>query len=147
MAEAGSICIEAVVIPFSLFIPLIKNVAEVLIKVVDSYETAQHNKRIAKLLEERIKAANTVIEPLKQDKLNSPIHYANLQRLVLVLKKMETFCEEITQYNKLQKILEAKSIESKYKDLCEEYDSSVSALSLSVNVSSLSILVEFKDNR
>src|ERR1043166_4418129 len=100
MSEAISIAIETVVIPFSQFFPLIKDVGEILIKIMDLYNTAQHNKKITKLLAERIAAANSAVSILREDDLHTPTHYANLQRLVQVLQNMKKFSEDITQYNK-----------------------------------------------
>ncbi|RIA93206.1 kinase-like domain-containing protein [Glomus cerebriforme] len=45
---------------------------------------------------------------------------------------MKKFAEEITQYNKLQKLLGSKNIESKYQELCKEYDSSISSLNFNL---------------
>src|SRR2546423_12025381 len=113
MSEAASIIIETIVIPFSQFFPLIKDVGEILIKIMDLYNTAQHNRRLTKLLADRIAAANSAVSVLREDDLHTPQHYANLQRLLQVLRNMEKFSEDITQYNKLHKFLESKSIESK----------------------------------
>src|ERR1043166_6751221 len=92
-------------IPFSQFIPFIKNESEVLSKVTELYKAAQHNKKIIKLLMERIAAANFALGLLRNDNLHTLTHYTNLQRLVQVIQKMKTYSEEIAQYNKLQKFL------------------------------------------
>src|ERR1043165_1231402 len=112
---------ETISIPFSQFIPLIKDVSEVLIEATELYQTAQHNKRIAKLVLERINAANSAVS-LKEDDLHTLTNYTNLQRLAQVIRKMKKFIENITSFNKLQKFLDSKLIESQFNELCEEYD-------------------------
>ncbi|RGB42093.1 kinase-like domain-containing protein [Rhizophagus diaphanus] len=47
---------------------------------------------------------------------------------------MNKFIEEITQYNTVQKFLVAKKIENEYKELCKEYDSSMTLLSFNLLV-------------
>src|SRR5436190_19839243 len=73
---------------------------------------------------ERISAANSAVSVL-QDNLASKDH-TNLQRLVQVLQEMKEYIEDITKYNKVQKFLEAKTVEQKFKDLRKEYDDSIS---------------------
>ncbi len=100
------------VIPFAQFFPLIRNVDEILNKVIDLYKTAQHNKNTTKILMERIIAANSAVNLLQaREDLFTSKDYVNLQRLVQVLQKMKKFIEEITQYNTVQKIMRDKSIE------------------------------------
>ncbi|RIA99620.1 kinase-like domain-containing protein, partial [Glomus cerebriforme] len=125
----------SVVLPFAQFFPLIKEVSDILNKVTDLYKTAQHNKNITKILMERIAAANSAVNILQaREDLFTSNYYKSLQRLVKVLHNMKKFAEEITQYNKLQKLLGSKNIESKYQELSKEYDSSISSLSFILTV-------------
>ncbi|POG74739.1 kinase-like domain-containing protein [Rhizophagus irregularis DAOM 181602=DAOM 197198] len=84
---------------------------------------------------ERISAANTSVGILqaREDLLNSN-YYKSLQRLVRVLRNMKKFIEDITQYNTVQKFLGAKKIESEFKELCKEYDSSMTSLNFNLLV-------------
>src|SRR5688572_11114668 len=97
--------VATTVIPRSQFVRLIKDVNEILSKVTELYETAQHNKNITKILMERIAAANSTVNIL-QDDLTSK-DYTSLQRLVQVLQQMRKYIEEIVQFNTVQKFLEA----------------------------------------
>src|SRR2546421_12537028 len=110
MSEATSIAIETIVIPFSQFFPLIMDVGDMLNNIMGLYNSARHNKRLTKLLADRIAAANSAVSVLREDDLHTRQHYANLQRLFQVLRNMENFSKEMTQYNKLHKFLESKSI-------------------------------------
>src|SRR6266540_3738484 len=114
-AETISAAVElttATVIPFAQFFPLIRDVADILNKVIDLYKTAQHNKNITKILMERIIAANSAVNLLQaREDLFTSKNYTSLQRLVQVLQKMKKYIEEITQYNTVQKFIGAKSIE------------------------------------
>ncbi|CAI2194753.1 5249_t:CDS:2, partial [Funneliformis geosporum] len=123
------------VIPFTQFMPLVKEVTDVLNGVIDLYKTAQHNKNITKVLMERIIAANFSVEMIKaREDLFTLNNYTSLQRLIQVLKKMIKFIEEITQYNTVQKFLSAKSIEKQFKALCKDYDSSINLLNFILTV-------------
>ncbi|CAB4391634.1 unnamed protein product [Rhizophagus irregularis] len=119
----------SVVIPLSQFIPLIRDVSEIFSKVTDLYRSAQHNKNITMILMERISTANISVNILQaREDLLTSIYYKSLQRLVQVLHNMIKFIEDITQYNTVQKFLGAKKIENGFKELCKEYDSSMTLL-------------------
>ncbi|RIA88661.1 kinase-like domain-containing protein [Glomus cerebriforme] len=116
----------SVVLPFVQFSPLIKEISDILNKVMDIYKTARHNKNITKILIERIASANSAVYILQtREDLFTSYYYKSLQILVKVLHNIRKFAEEITQYNKVQKLLGSKNIESKYQELCKEYDSSI----------------------
>ena len=132
----SEVCIE---IPFAQFDQLIKEVAIILEKFMDLYHAAQHNKRIAKLLLERITEANSSVNFLRYDDLYSSTQYANLQSLIEVLQKMKSYSKEITQYNTLIKFLRTKTIESQFNELCKDYDTSIDSLNLT-------LMVDFKAN-
>src|ERR1043165_185977 len=115
------------VIPHSQFEPLINEVYEILSKVKESYETAQHNKNITQILMERISAAYSAVRILQEDALHNT-RYVNLQKLVQVLQQIRKYAEEITQYDTLQIIFEYDIIEQKFKDLRNKYDNGISLL-------------------
>jgi len=126
---------SSTVIPFAQFVPFIKDVAEILNSVTDLYRTAQHNKNITKILTERIAAAYSAVSILQtREDLFTSKNYSSLQRLVQVLQKMKKYIKEITQYNTVQKFLGAKLIENQFKELCKEYDSSISLLNFTLTV-------------
>ncbi|CAB4434222.1 unnamed protein product [Rhizophagus irregularis] len=125
----------SVAIPLSQFIPLIKDVSDIFSKVTELYRSAQHNKNITRILLERVSAANISVNILQaREDLLTSIYYKSLQRLVGVLHNMNEFIKEITQYNTVQKFLVAKKIENEYKELCKEYDSSMTLLSFNLLV-------------
>ena len=52
-------------------------------RVFETYEVARHNKRITRLLMERISVANAFLTPLREENRADPIpYYENMQRLV-----------------------------------------------------------------
>ncbi|CAG8496921.1 4403_t:CDS:2 [Rhizophagus irregularis] len=125
----------SVVIPLSQFIPLIRDVFEIFSKVTDLYRSAQHNKNITMILMQRISTANISVNILQaREDLLTSIYYKSLQRLVQVLHNMIKFIEDITQYNTVQKFLGAKKIENGFKELCKEYDSSMTLLNFNLLV-------------
>jgi len=99
---------------------------------MNTYNT---NKRICQILTERIYVANSTIERLTtREDLSSKSFYTSLQRLVRVLQRMKKYIEEISQYNNMQKITGAKSIEKLFKELCQEYDSAIISLNFALTV-------------
>ena len=78
--------------PFAKFVPLIKEVTEIHIKVTDIYGTAQHCKNIKKNFMERISLVNSAVNILqKREDLFTSHYYTSLQRLVRVLQNMIKF--------------------------------------------------------
>ncbi|CAG8723439.1 4460_t:CDS:2 [Rhizophagus irregularis] len=126
ISHSDTITIDTVelIIPPSQFISLIKDVSNILSKVIELYRSAQHNKNITRILVERISVASASINVLHaRDDLLTSTYYKILQRLVQVLHNMKEYIEEITQYNTVQKFLGTEMIEKKFKELCKEYDS------------------------
>ncbi|POG59039.1 kinase-like domain-containing protein [Rhizophagus irregularis DAOM 181602=DAOM 197198] len=84
---------------------------------------------------QRISTANISVNILQaREDLLTSIYYKSLQRLVQVLHNMIKFIEDITQYNTVQKFLGAKKIENGFKELCKEYDSSMTLLNFNLLV-------------
>src|SRR4051812_32679817 len=54
-----------VIVPFSKFIPLVTEVANVLDQIVELYQSAEHNKRICGSLIDRVSAAEAAVRNLK----------------------------------------------------------------------------------
>jgi hypothetical protein len=105
-------------------------IAKILDEVEKLCKMAQHNKNIAEILKERISKANLLVENLQQNNdlltSNYDAGINNLRRLKQVIQNMKKFIEEIT----MQKLLEAETIEEKFKDLNNEYVTSVSNLNV-----------------
>src|ERR1043166_8106247 len=77
----------SVIVPFSKFIPLITEVANILDQIVELYQSAEHNKRICGSLIDRVSAAEAAVRNLKvrRDQNKSFFNQKNLillQRLV-----------------------------------------------------------------
>ncbi|CAB4442957.1 unnamed protein product [Rhizophagus irregularis] len=126
-----------VTIPLSQFIPLIKDVSDIISKVMDLCKSAQHNKNIAKILLERISTANVSVNIIQAREDITLTYYQSLQRLVQVLQDIKDYIEKITQYNTVQKFLGTNTIEKKFKELCEEYDNSIISLNFNLSVNFL----------
>src|SRR5688572_22508072 len=82
---------------------------------------------ITKVLMDRISAESSVVDISKtRDDLFILRYYTNLCKSFQVLQNLNKYVKEITQYNTEQEVL--KTIEKKVKDLCMEYDDSISLL-------------------
>ncbi|GBC03161.1 hypothetical protein RclHR1_00500009 [Rhizophagus clarus] len=124
----------SVAIPFSQFIPLIKDVNDIISEVTDLCKSAQHCKNIVKILLERISTVNVSINILQARGDLTSTYYKSLQRLLQILQGIKIYSKEITQYNTVQKFLGTNTVEKKFKELCEEYDSSIISLNSSLSV-------------
>src|SRR5581483_1670414 len=78
---------------------VVKDVVGVLNKVTDLYCVAKYNKKITKILIERIVMALSALSILRDDNSYDSKYYANLQILVQVLQDMRKYSEDITQYD------------------------------------------------
>jgi hypothetical protein len=130
-----------VIVPFSKFVPLIAEVANILDQIVDLYQSAEHNKRICGSLIDRVSAAEAAVRNLKirRDQNKSFFNQKNLillQRLVHNIQQIKRFVSEVSQLKGLTKYVQAKSIERNFKDLCRDFDSNVGTLNFAITVDS-----------
>ncbi|GBC31718.1 uncharacterized protein OCT59_013053 [Rhizophagus irregularis] len=122
-------------------VELATSVSDIFSKSTESNGSTQHNKNIAKILTERVSAVITSVNILqaREESLTST-YYKGLQRLIQVLHSMKKFIGEIVQHSKMQMYLVGnKKIKKEFKDLCEEYDSSI-------NLLNFNLLVDFMSN-
>ncbi|GBC13887.2 kinase-like domain-containing protein [Rhizophagus irregularis DAOM 181602=DAOM 197198] len=144
--NASSIALDTatnviVPVPFSKFIPLVSEVANILDQIVELYQSAEHNKRICGSLIDRISATVAAVRNLKirRDQNKSFFNQKNLillQRLVNNIQHIKKFVEEVSQLKGLLKYVRTKSIEKNFKELCRDFDSNVATLNFSITVDS-----------
>ncbi|GBC03860.1 hypothetical protein RclHR1_05370005 [Rhizophagus clarus] len=130
-----------VIVPFSKFIPLVTEVANILDQIVELYHSAEHNKRICGALIDRVSAAEAAVRNLKirRDQNKNFFNQKNLillQRLVNNIHQIKKFVGEVSQLKGLTKYVQAKSIEKSFKELCRDFDSNISTLNFSITVDS-----------
>ncbi|CAI2178017.1 1654_t:CDS:10 [Funneliformis geosporum] len=125
------------ILPIISFLPLIKEVAEVINETVEIVQLAEHNKKICGILWYRIHIAETALWNLKNRRDKNENFFSNsnlthLQKLVNIIKKIRKFVEEISQLTGLSKYIQAKSIESNVKELSSEFDFTIQAFHFSL---------------
>src|SRR5436190_4789641 len=130
LSAAATISKEAAVVADTLtpFIPLIGEITQLVADIINLYQTAEHNKRICGSLLSRATAAETAVNMLKirrlenEEVFKSKEYYKNFQKLVIVIGKIKTFIEEVSQIKGLRRFLAAHSIEDQFKEVTEEFD-------------------------
>jgi Mg2+ and Co2+ transporter CorA len=141
----------SVIVPFTKFVPLIKEIGAIFDEIIDVVEAAEHNKRTCKLLENRVQAADLVVKKLRKDKEFNKEFFINknflyLQDLTDIIKRIKKFISEVSQMKSLVKYIRAKNIEKTFADLCKEFDSSFNLLSVSIDAKILEQLKSIDDN-
>jgi serine/threonine protein kinase len=114
--------------------PLIRDVAETLLKIKDLYDTAQHNNKTVELLIIRISKVDRIISILETSETIEKGTYSSLEDLNQVLREMRDYIEQITQSTTLLKFLKAKNSEVEFKKLCSKYDSIMISLNVSLSL-------------
>ncbi|PKK72915.1 kinase-like protein [Rhizophagus irregularis] len=129
------------VVPFSKFIPLTTEVANLLDQIMELYHSAEHNKRICGALIDSVSAAESAIRNLKiRSEQNE--NFFNQKKLILLqtlinnIHQIKRFVEEVGQLKRLIKYAPVKSIEKKFKELCGDFDSNAAALNFANTVDS-----------
>ncbi|CAI2180505.1 15710_t:CDS:2 [Funneliformis geosporum] len=111
---------------------IMRYMIEIFNDVADLYKTAQHCKNITKILMERIFAAVSAVMLQRREDLSK--NHVDLHKLVQTLHNMKIYIEEIIQYDIVQKHLEDKSIENKFKNLCKDFDdNNLSSFAIELN--------------
>ncbi|RGB40246.1 kinase-like domain-containing protein [Rhizophagus diaphanus] len=141
----------ALFVPFTKFVPLIKEIGSIFDEIIDIVEAAEHNKRTCKILQDRVQIAESVVRKLREERgLNRDFfinkNYLYLQELTGTIKQIKKFISDISQMKTLIKYIRAKSIEKTFTELCEEFDSCIDSLSFSIDVE-IDELGQLKDDQ
>ncbi|CAG8633736.1 5659_t:CDS:2 [Dentiscutata heterogama] len=133
--EAASV----IAIPFSKFVPIIGDIVCVTDEITLIYQSAEHNKRISRVLVDRIASVETSIRLLKihkddNKKFFNQENFVVMQKLSDNIQKIKKFIGEVTQLKGLSKYIHAKSIKSTFFDLTNEFDGYINTLKFSIAV-------------
>ncbi|CAG8472816.1 3743_t:CDS:2 [Cetraspora pellucida] len=133
--EAASI----IAIPFSKFVPIINDIVSVTDEITIIYQSAEHNKRISRVLVDRIAAVETSIRLLKIHKDDNKEffnqeNFVVMQKLSDNIQKIKKFIGEVTQLKGLTKYIHAKSIKNTFFDLTSEFDGYINTLKFAIAV-------------
>ncbi|UZO15572.1 uncharacterized protein OCT59_006990 [Rhizophagus irregularis] len=117
-------------------IGLITEIRDLLDKIGETVQAAEHNKRICKALKQRVYVVYLAILDLKvhgDDKECFNENRQYLQNLVDVIKKIREFVADISQMTTLLKsnYNQPKNIEKTFKELCKEFDNCIICIDLS----------------
>ncbi|RGB39158.1 kinase-like domain-containing protein [Rhizophagus diaphanus] len=116
-------------IPLGNFLPLIREMSRLLQEMVDINENAVSNKRICRVMLEKVTTAGSVIINLEKDgNLLTEEYYFYLRELVTVADKIRKFLEEISQLKGLSKYIQANKIENTAMDLNKKLDLTIQIL-------------------
>ncbi|KAG9293214.1 hypothetical protein G9A89_010585 [Geosiphon pyriformis] len=128
------------------FIPLINDVTKLIRSIAELYQTAQHNKKICRLLLERVRIVEFAIEDMITDKenLQQKEYYKNFTELLTVIRKIEKFIKKVSNVHGLRKFLNAYSIEDEFKNLTQDFDDLIRALNFATTLQIQSLLEKSK---
>lgn len=116
------------VVPYKKFYPLIDEIGNILVKVDEITETAEHNKWICEVLKRRVYAINLAVLDFKFYRNKRVIYneknFLCLQNLITVLTRIKKFISVISQMNTLlrSKYIRQKNMEKTFKDICKDFD-------------------------
>jgi hypothetical protein len=105
-----------------------------------SYENAQYNKEICKILVDRVIAAEFEINELilKKEKFSSNQTYYKLKNFISCLKKIKNFINDISQISqspKFKKFFSSdSSIKEKFQEIINEFDKCIIDLKLAMTI-------------
>ncbi|CAG8699513.1 2945_t:CDS:2 [Dentiscutata erythropus] len=130
---------SVIAIPFSKFVPIIGDIVSVTDEITLIYQSAEHNKRISRVLVDRIAAVETSIRLLKihkddNKKFFNQENFVVMQKLSDNIQKIKKFIGEVTQLKGLSKYIHAKSIKSTFFDLTNEFDGYINTLKFAIAV-------------
>ncbi|CAG8823307.1 29878_t:CDS:1, partial [Racocetra persica] len=133
--EAASL----IAIPFSKFVPIINDIVSFTDEITGIYQSAEHNKRISRVLVDRVAAADSSIRLLKihrddnKDFFNQE-NFVVMQKLSDNIQKIKKFIAEVTQLKGLTKYIHAKSIENTFFELTSEFDGYTNTLKFGIAI-------------
>ncbi|RIA89380.1 kinase-like domain-containing protein [Glomus cerebriforme] len=110
------------------FIPLIELAAAAIIEIMNIFQTSQYNKRICNSLLDRARLAEIAIDQLlrrrneNEKKFKNQLWYNAFHRFVIILDKIKTFGEKISQLRGIKSFLKVNNISETFNNLMTEYD-------------------------
>ncbi|CAG8557538.1 9081_t:CDS:2, partial [Racocetra fulgida] len=128
-----------IAIPFSKFVPIINDIVSFTDEITGIYQSAEHNKRISRVLVDRVAAADSSIRLLKihkddnKDFFNQE-NFVIMQKLSDNIQKIKKFIAEVTQLKGLTKYIHAKSIENTFFELTSEFDGYTNTLKFGIAI-------------
>ncbi|CAG8735279.1 6348_t:CDS:2, partial [Cetraspora pellucida] len=124
------------------FVPWLREIAEIVEKLVIFYQNVEHNKRICGVLMVRIQAARASINSLEicacefpeSTDFFTPENYINLRNFKLFLKKIEEFIKKVQNIQNYQFFLDKNSIKNEFYDLIDKFDDYMKSLNFSMAI-------------
>ncbi|CAG8744550.1 20970_t:CDS:2 [Dentiscutata erythropus] len=130
---------STVAVPFSRFLPIVDDVVKIFEEIAKLYQSAEHNRRICGTLFDRVIAAEAAIRTLKirRDEHKEFFNQQNfviMQKFLRNIENIKKFINDVSQLKGLSKYIQAKSIETTFHELTEEFDRFVSILNLTITI-------------
>ncbi|EXX53753.1 uncharacterized protein OCT59_028458 [Rhizophagus irregularis] len=122
------------------YLPLIKVAIDLIIKIIDIYETAEYNKNICETLVNRVKLTETAINTLQrrkqknEDKLRDEGYYKAFNRFIYVLTEIKEFAAEITNIHGFRKYTRAYFVKENFHKLTNDYDIAMKDLHFTIAI-------------
>ncbi|PKY46742.1 hypothetical protein RhiirA4_444481 [Rhizophagus irregularis] len=122
------------------FIPLIGLAATAIVEIINIYQTSQYNKRICNSLLDRARLSEIAIDQLirrrKENEKNfkSQVWYHAFNRFVVILGKIKTFAEKVSQLQGFKVYFKARSVSEKFNLLMDDYDNAMKDLNFTMAI-------------
>ncbi|KAG9288684.1 hypothetical protein G9A89_004303 [Geosiphon pyriformis] len=129
----------------AIFIPLINDITNLVHSIIELYRTAEHNKKICRLLSERVNIVQYTLEDTQIIGSLKEKDYMNFQKLITVISNIKIFVEQVSQLKGLRKFFNAHDIEEQYKSLTQEFDDLMKVLNFATTLQIQSLME--RDNK
>ncbi|PKY42315.1 kinase-like protein [Rhizophagus irregularis] len=115
------------------YLPLITETTLLIKQTVESYESAQYNKKSCAVLIQRVQAAEVALNHCNQgNKKNfcKQSYYHSFERFVAVLREIKGFIQDVTHLSGYRKFISNDNIKVRFQQLITDFDSIVGDLQL-----------------
>jgi hypothetical protein len=122
------------------YLPLFKNILNIIQDIINNYENAQINKKICLTLIIRTESIGLAIKQLERkksdnlEKFRNKKFYQSFLRLYNILKRMDRFIQDITLLSNIRKLIEIYSIKKQFREILIDFDNVVEDLNLSNSI-------------
>ncbi|CAJ0832273.1 14871_t:CDS:2, partial [Entrophospora sp. SA101] len=152
MIKNGSLLALSAGNAFSNYAPVVGAICGLCEMIIKLYDTIKENKVISRALINRVELAHVAVKQMEREKeeneenFRKESYFKAFNRLEVVLKNIETFIKDISNYGGFRKFINADHIKKCYNDLVRNLEGACADLQFNVILSSYHTMREQDNN-
>ncbi|CAJ0825591.1 9881_t:CDS:2 [Entrophospora sp. SA101] len=152
IVTSGQLLLSTIEDSFSNYLPAIQKITALCEKIIKSYETVKENKKICRVLIDRVELTHIAVKQLvrtrqeNEEKFRDPEYFKAFDRLQKTLENIETFIKKISNYGAFRKFDNADSVKKCFEDYINDLEQVSKDLGFNITLRIYHDLNDLKEN-